>query len=160
MNTVTIDHKNGHSTTYKITDNGTAFHIDTPEQVVRILENALHTPQRLKLYLGDSDTGADWGEEHDTTGTIGRSTGNVKIPILLNNTRSIGGGAILDNCIVKIRDMRTKQILYVHPNYRPLHISIEASDLPEYSNLLRINGEIYSRHNTLLSAQRLAKKLS
>lgn len=36
-------------------------------------------------------------------GTVGRSTGKVKIPLLVHNSRSMGGGGILTHCIIGIR---------------------------------------------------------
>ena len=50
-------------------------------------------------------------------GTIGRSTGTIKTPLLISNSRSLGGGAILTDCIVKIVDVKTKRVLYVNPKY-------------------------------------------
>lgn len=158
MTTVTIDHKNGHSTTYKILDSGTAYHIETPDRVCEILENYRYTGKRLQIYYGDTKTGKDWHEEHGTRGTIGRSTGDIKMPILLANSRSHGGGTILDHCIVKIRG-QYGNILYQHENYKQPTIEIVPSDLPDYSHNLIINGELYSRHKTERSAKLLMKKL-
>lgn len=160
MKTVTIDHNNGHSTTYKILDSGTAYDVKTPDKVVNVLEAALKSRQRLKIYYGDTETGRDWNEEHGTTGKIGRSTGSIKIPLLIHNSRSYGGPALLDHCIVKIKDLKTKVVLYQHEKYQAPKIEIAPADLPEYSNILKINGETYSRHKSLLSAQRLFAKLS
>ena len=160
MKEVTIDHGNGHSTTYKIMDSGTAFHIDTPNQVCEILDSAMQSRQRLKVYYGDKKTGRDWHEEHDTTGRIGRSTGNVKIPLIIHNSRSYGGPGLLDHCIVKVKDMKTKTVLYQHEKYKAPVLEICESDLPEYLHAIKIDGKIYSRHKSLLSAQRLKAKLS
>ena len=154
---ITIDHKNGHKTTYKLHESGTAYHIETPESVCEALENARVSGRRLKLYFGDAKTGEDWCEELDTTGTIGRSTGSVKIPILLANSR-YGGGAVLDHCIIKIK--QAGRVLYQHPNYQQPKIDIVPSDLPKYSHNLNVNGKTYSRHKTERSAKMLAAKLS
>lgn len=97
----------------------TQFHPDTPQEVKDILQAYCHTSKRLRLFFGDAKTGLDWGEENDVIGAIGNSTGNddCKIPILLANRRSIGGGAILDNCIVRIIDAASKCELWRHPHY-------------------------------------------
>ncbi len=162
MKTVTIDHKNGHSTTYKISENGTAFHEQTDGKICDILDRYINNRNRLKLYFGDVETGRDWHEELDTTGTIGRSSGTIKVPLLLANTRSTGGGAILDHCIVKIKDTKKGTVLYQNPNYQKSTFEIVESDMKEkgYTHNVNINGQIYSRHKTELSAKRLINKLS
>lgn len=48
-------------------------------------------------------------------GYVSRSCGNFKIPLLINNSRSIGGPSILDGNIVKITI--DKVVVYQHPNY-------------------------------------------
>jgi hypothetical protein len=158
MQTVTIDHKNGHSTTYKVYPSGTAYHIETPARVCEILENARTSNQRIQIYYGDAATGKNWNEENDTRGTIGRSGGSVKVPLLIATSRSHGGGAILDHCIVKIRDRYG--VIYKCKNYKESIFEIVPSDLPEYSHNVIIDGELYSRHKTERSAKLLVKKLS
>lgn len=160
MKTITENHGNGNSTKYKITESGTAYHFKTPQKVIDILERARYRETRLRIYLGDSKTGIDWVEENSVVGTIGRSTGTIKIPLLILTKRSIGGGAILDHCIVKIKDQDTKEVLYQHPKYKTPIIEIKESDLPQYEKALYVNGKLYSRHKTELSAKRLKTKLS
>jgi len=86
-------------TQYKV-ENGTSYHSDTPEEVIRILENSRNNGTRIRIFYGDNEK--CWNEEYGMIGRIGRSTGNVKIPLLIQNSRSMGGGAVLDNCIVRI----------------------------------------------------------
>lgn len=162
MKTVTIDHKNGHSTTYKISENGTAFHEKTDEKICAILDRYINNRNRLKLYYGDVETGRDWYEEMDTAGRIGRSTGTVKIPLLIATKRSTGGGSILDHCIVKIKDTETGIVLYQNVNYQKPSFEIVESDMKDKGYLfnVHIDGQIYSRHKTELSAKRLIAKLS
>jgi len=83
--------------------NGTSYHDDTPEKVVRVLEHCRLNRIRITLDYGDISTDESWGETCDITGYVGRSSGTVKIPLLLNNSRSLGGGGILDNRIISIR---------------------------------------------------------
>lgn len=99
-------------TVYKLTYHGTAFHVETPDEVMNILENARITGQRLTLDYGNPQTGKSWQEINDITGYIGRSTGDIKIPLLVHNSRSIGGGAILDNCVIGIYTSKGKKPLY------------------------------------------------
>jgi hypothetical protein len=86
-------------TEYRI-ENGTAYHIDTPIRVIEILEKARQNRTRIRIWYGKN--GHCWNDEFGTIGTVGRSTGQYKIPLLIKNRRSIGGAAILDDCIVRI----------------------------------------------------------
>ena len=96
--------------------NGTSYHIETPDRVIDVLERVKANGTRIVIDYGDVKTGASWGEVHDVTGTIGRSTGFVKIPILLHNSRSTGGLGILDHCILGIRESAGKRVLYSLPS--------------------------------------------
>jgi hypothetical protein len=75
----------------------------------------------MRFCFGDTKDGRDWGEVHDTKGYIGRSTGSIKIPLLLNTVSSSGGGGLLDHCIVKIerknRGEKCYTEVYRHPQY-------------------------------------------
>ncbi len=103
---------------YVIKD-GTAFTKGTSSKVIDILSRFMHKDIRLKLSYGDKVTGRDWDERHDITGYIGRSTGQYKIPLLLNNKTSSGGGGILTENIVRIEYANKKLggLLYKHPKY-------------------------------------------
>lgn len=98
--------------------NGTTYSDSTPKEVVKLLE--LHRQvrlERLRLSYGDAKTGKDWLEEADVEGYIGRSTGTVKIPLLIANRRSTGGPEILDHCIVRIKTASGGRVLWQHPKY-------------------------------------------
>ena len=96
--------------------NGTSYRKETPIEVVQILESSRQTGRQLRIHYGDVETGRDWMDEHAVTGHIGRSTGEVKIPLMIANKRSTGGGGILDACIVRIRATGNTE-LYRHPKY-------------------------------------------
>ena len=103
---------------YTVTESGTAYHIETSQQMIELLERIREEGTRVRFHWGDVKTGKDWGDIYDVSGTIGRSIGNYKIPLLIHNSRSYGGGAILTHCIVKITTTRNPKItLYEHPNY-------------------------------------------
>lgn len=114
METIKEKLNNGNIIEYKII-NGTAYNADTDKKVIDILENTRMSNQRIRLFYGDIKTGRDWMEEYDTIGYIGRSTGRIKIPLLIKTNKSYGGGAILDDCIVKITI--NKKVVYQHPKY-------------------------------------------
>lgn len=99
--------------------NGTFYHQETSKEIIELLEWIREHHIRVRFHWGDAKTGKDWGDKYDIRGTIGRSMGRVKIPLLIQTTRSMGGGAILDHCIVKISYANKKKggIIYQHPNY-------------------------------------------
>jgi len=96
---------------YKVV-NGTSYHIETSDKVIEVLESIRKNNSRIVLDYGDIKTGKSWNEQFDITGTIGRSTGINKIPILLHNSRSIGGVGILTHCIIGIKTSKGKISLY------------------------------------------------
>lgn len=97
--------------------NGTSYDMGTRQGVINVLENARLNNYRIRVHYGDVATGRDWNDTHDVTGYVGRSTGSIKIPLLVYNKRSMGAGGMLDNCIVKITEAKGKRILYQHKNY-------------------------------------------
>ena len=97
--------------------NGTSYDARTPNEIISVLEQARLTRTRLLFDWGDQNSGKSWGEVYDIRGYVGRSTGSVKIPLLIKTSRSLGGGAILDHCIVKISESKGGKVLYKHANY-------------------------------------------
>ena len=100
--------------------NGTMYNVDTPDEVIQWLETSRERQQRIRIFYGDTVTGKDWCEVFDTIGCVGRSTGKHKIPLLIKSKRSLGGGAILDHCIVRITTKGSNgkiRTVYEHPKY-------------------------------------------
>ena len=96
--------------------NGTFYKKETPKRVINALESSRQYPtMRLIIFYGDGKTGKAWGDIEE--GRIGRSTGDIKIPLVICNSRSMGGGSVLDDCIVKIIAAKGKYTIYQHPNY-------------------------------------------
>lgn len=149
---------------YSITDTGTAYNIETPLEVIQVLEDARLNRTRLKIYLGDNKTGRDWYEEHERFCYVGRSNGEYKVPLAISKSNSRGGGCLLDSSIVKISRVSDGKVLYQHPKYKAPKIEIkEESNVPSdfgYTHTLYISGKVYSNHKSLKSAQRLKSILS
>lgn len=99
--------------TYK-TKNGMSFSEHTPDKVMQILSTA-GREKRFRFWYGDANNGRSWNDENDVCGYVGRSSGTVKIPLLIANNRSTGGMALLDDCVVKIIDISSRTTVYCHP---------------------------------------------
>ena len=88
------------------------------ERVEAILTPCVGTRKRVRFFYGSVVDGRDWADENDVSGYIGRSIGREPCLLLLGNSRSIGGMAILTHCILRlIIDSRE---VYRHPLYQPI----------------------------------------
>lgn len=124
----------------------THYHPDTPQAVRDILESCLHdTTRRVRLFYGDATTGRDWMEENDVTGT-------QPIPLLIHNSRSMGGPGILDNCIVRILIDGVER--YYHPLYSRPDFTTRPSQMEGYLTEVLADGEIFARFHSHNSAVR------
>jgi hypothetical protein len=145
---------------------------DTDPRVVALIERNLNTRHRVRLFYGDTaradfeqvhgglpDPGKDWGEENDVTGTIGCSMGQIKIALLIHNARSMGGGGIMEDSIVRM--MVDGREVYRHSNYHSAYDSayVRISELaPEYSHAVYTeeSGEVARFHSERAAANYLA----
>lgn len=109
----------------------TLFDPDTPAEVQRILELKRGTQQPIRVHLGDAKTGRSWLEEHDVIGTVGRSMGPVRVPLLCK-AGSGGGFAMLTACVLRIQDAKTGHDLYRHPSFHLPELRIVPSTLAGY----------------------------
>ena len=106
---------------YKVVD-GVSFYEGTKESVINILLDAMKHRDRIRIFFGDAESGADWCETFGNMGTIGLSCGPNKVPLFKHYVRSTGGiccifrnEEISTNSIVKIT--RNKKVIYKHPKY-------------------------------------------
>lgn len=139
---------------YKVL-NGTYFHIETPDAVCEALERARLSEERVRLFYGDVKTGVAWAEENDAAGRIGRSTGKIKSPLLINNSRSSGGPAFLDRCIVAILCKNPKRFVYKHKDFSVGRWeTVQKSERAEYVSEVLHNGAVHARFVKVGQAER------
>jgi hypothetical protein len=126
---------------------GIFYHKDTPEEVCSIISyyHKAGRNTRLRFFYGDTDTGRDWMEEYDTIGYIGRSTGPIKIPLLIHNINSSGGGGILDNCIIKIT--ANGRTLYKNNKYHQPECTVDGC-------AVYVGGQIHARFTSETQASK------
>lgn len=125
-----------------------SFDPGTPEAVRRILERYRKSGDTLRIVLGDPETGRDWHEENDVVGTVGRSMGPMKIPLLIEKGER-GGPAMLTRCIVRIIDWDSQRELYVHPQYQLPALAIVPNADAKYPWEVTIDGESQARFTDL-----------
>mgnify|MGYP003636586659 CR=1 FL=1 len=103
------------------TVNGTSYDSRTAPAVRRILEKARRENTTLRIHYGDRITGESWLEECDVFGRISRSSGRIKVPVLIEASGDqMGGSALLDHCIIAIDELRPNGILrtiHLAPNF-------------------------------------------
>lgn len=134
---------------YRVCD-GTYYHANTPPEVVSVLESLRKSQTRVRVHYGHTDPshprfGRDWLEEFDVEGTIGRSTGRIKIPLLV--PRSLPGGpGLLDHCVVKIRTLdKNPRVLYQHPHYILPSLKIGPARDPGYAKAVYVEGVLHAQ---------------
>ena len=104
----------------------TYFDPGTDAQVAKVLESSRTRERKVRLVLGDTRSGEPWLEEHDVVGRIGRSTGTLKVPLLIEAGEH-GGSAILCACLLAIVDWTSGDFLYRHDAYREADLTIKPS---------------------------------
>lgn len=126
--------------------NGITFDAKTPDRVVNVLLRYMGTKERIRVFYGDPKTGRDYGEEYNVMGYVGNSAGPVKIPLLVNNTRSYGGPGLLEASIVRITV--DKRDVYRHPKYK--------CDVSVKGNEVYLNGKLQAVCKNHTKAEKLA----
>jgi len=154
--------------------NGTSYHPDTPKEVIEILEKLLGTKKRVRIHYGHINeerrntlgsskaVGQDWLEENDVYGTIGRSTGQNKVPLIVAPNDD-GGPGLLDQCIVRIR--HNGKDIYRHPQYHHPKVAI-IPVIHGSGHHVMVNNEVHltykpktSRDNTKAKCEAWVKKM-
>jgi hypothetical protein len=145
-----------HNTIHFRICNGTAFHAgmtladgttdrrETPESVIEILLRYMHNGTPLRIFLGGPD-GRSWLEECDIAGTVGRSSGRIKIPLLVGPGQA-GGGALLDQCIVRIDSRRGT--LWQHSNFHLPTMEFRTGEILDLAYEVWIEGVVQRRFFT------------
>lgn len=108
----------------------TYFDPGTADPVRKFLERYRRSGDTLRVVPGDPENGRDWMDENDVVGTVGRSMGPMRVPLLVAKGER-GGPALLTRCIVRLIDWETQRELYVHPRYQSPALAIVPNDDPE-----------------------------
>lgn len=98
------------------------------EGLMNTILRAYKYKSRVRVFYGDIHTGRSYNEEYYVTGRIGRTCGNIKIPILVHNERSWGGGALLIGSIIRIDDIKDKRTLWKLDNFHVEEMNVCSND--------------------------------
>jgi hypothetical protein len=152
MNLEIFEHRfgNGHCVRYRRLPSGTCFHADTPVPVIELLEQLRQNRRKIRLFYGDPESGQFWHEEHDIIGRIGRSTGSIKVPVLVESGE-IDGPAVLDHCIIRIDTPR--KVLYQHAAFRVGDVNLVKGALQRLPWEVWIDDVVQARFQSKLEAQ-------
>lgn len=132
---------------------GTHYDARTPLEVAKVLSRLMSSSARIRIWLGDPETGKAWDEESDVVGYVGRSTGSIKIPLLVHSERSSGGPAMLDNAIIRI-DTTTGHTLYQHPKFHTSEYKVEPAHSLGFTEAVMADGSIHAQFKKPGQAQR------
>lgn len=102
----------------------TWFTPETSSDIRRIIERYRNSGDLLRLFMGDPDTGRDYGMEIAVVGRIGLSGGIFKRPVLVEPGAEYGE-VISTKGIVRMMDVATNVELYRNPRYKLPDLSIE-----------------------------------
>lgn len=131
---------------YKVTEDNTWYDVRTDDAVIAELQQARRYGYRLRLRTGDPETGLDWLDEWDSEGTIGRSTGSVKTPLLIKKRTSHGGGAILTHCVLRILNTTDPYaVRYSHPLYHHPVFTTGPAESEGYLEAVYADGKLYAQ---------------
>jgi hypothetical protein len=131
----------------------TVYDPETSEKVREVLEGYRKSGKKIRVFLGDPETGRAWLGDADVFGTVSRSTGPIKIPLLVSPGDS-GGSALLTANILRIIDAQTRQEVYRHPLYKEPDLRIQPSTTPGYAAEVIYESEVYERFTSRQQAQR------
>jgi hypothetical protein len=133
----------------------TLYDPDTLPEVRKLLEAYRKSGAKVRIFLGDALTGQDWLNECDVYGRIGRSTGPLKVPLLVEPGEH-GGSAILTACIVRIVDGKTRKDVWRHPRYQaPVFRLAQTPASGKYpAQVLKEDGSLYAAFRTEAKARR------
>ena len=148
---------------YKVCE-GLFFKSCTSDQLVNIITYLYLTKDKVRLYYGNNETGEVSLDEYDLYGTIGKSTGIIKVPLLIPKINSISGSAISTSLIVGIARTKDKKFVYKANNFKLPVLKLSKSSVEGFTHevsVLKGNSyEVTARFRSLKSAERYMKLFS
>ncbi len=124
---------------------------DASPEVCKVIDRCIKNSTYVRLFYGDTESGRDWGEENNVIGTVSRTTGPLKTPILMPKGENFGD-IIPEQCIVKIVDADTRRTLWAHERYKAPVFSIREDGTPKFPFAVTMNGEAAANFTSFAKA--------
>ena len=130
---------------------GTWFSEETPAVVQKFIERLRHTEETVRVFYGDPKTGLSSMDEFDMIGQIGRSTGVLKVPLLI--TEGDGYGANLsDSRVIRVIRASDGKNLYRHPGFHLPKMEIVENEHPKFAASVMVADAVAARFRTYAKA--------
>jgi len=129
----------------------TWFTPGTPEGVCKALDRARVEGLRIRVWLGDQETGEDWLIAEDSIGYVGRKDADevFRRPLFLRSRLSKKGPELRTQEIIRIMAIKDKKELYRHPQYHMPKLTPGKDDLKGAAFFYKDEGgEIVTRFPT------------
>ena len=119
------------------------------DRLINVILRYINNRKRVRVWYGDTKTGRSWNEEYDVTGYIGRSGGSLHVPLLVNNSRSFGGGALSVGCIIRIDDIESHSTVWKVDNFHVEEMKLVYKEGEKYPYMVmqKKDGEADFTHN-------------
>lgn len=127
----------------------TWFHPDTPVELQAILERCRENRTPVRCFFGNPKTGRDSLEEFNVTGRVGRSTGILRIPLLVPDG-DCGGDSLSSERVVKLVATRSGRVLWQHAAYHIPQLALVPDEShPGITWRLDVDGQCQARYRDI-----------
>lgn len=127
---------------------GTWFKKDTRVGVKKVIDRLIHTGEKVRVFYGNPKTGKSSMDEFDMIGEVGRSTGTLKVPVLLSESDGFGA-PMQDDMIIRIIRMSDHKNLYKHPGFHVPEMKIIEGEHPQFKVSVMVEGQVAARFKNL-----------
>jgi hypothetical protein len=159
--TTTYQHSQG-EVVYRQHRSGTYYHAAAPRQVVDALAAAASDGSKVRIHYGDPRTGKDWLEEFGVEGTLSRSMGPLRVPLIISGN-SQWGEPLVDHCIVRLEvrpaARRAFEDVYRHPCYHVGKIEMAPSGLESHPYQVMVDGKPHANFATEQERGKFSRKM-
>lgn len=130
---------------------GTWYRKGTPDKVQRVLDRLIASEQVVRIFYGDPATGRSSMDEFDMIGTVERSAGVLKVPLLVPKGEHFGE-QLSDERIVRISRISDGKDLYRHAGFHVPAISLLKSEHGQYQWEAVVDGTVHARFRSFTKA--------
>lgn len=130
---------------------GTWFAPETPVAIQKLVNRLIHSNEKVRIFHGDRTTGRSWMEEFDVIGRVGRSTGTLKIPLLVSEEDNYGR-SLLEASIIRVIRCSDGKNLYRHPGFHVPPMQVVENEHPQYAASVLVEGVVEARFKSYAKA--------